>query len=235
MNRCGHMNGKIESSSLEGLLALVHGEIELKKDAYLFQEGDLADGIYYIRSGKIRIGKVTPDGREIAFQIFSQGDFIYEISLYSDSTPYTVHARAIEDSTCAKIKKDDLEENLLLKPNLNVEFMKMMSLHHRKMQSKFRDLILHGKKGALYSTLIRLANSYGVEKEDGILVDLSITNQELANFCGMTREVVNRMLSSLKKDGKLSMKDGKILIHDLNYLREENHCEICPIEICKID
>ncbi|MBS4197171.1 Crp/Fnr family transcriptional regulator [Bacillus sp. FJAT-49870] len=225
----------MKSSDLEGLLTLVHKEIELKKDAYLFQEGDLADGIYYIRSGKIRIGKVTPDGREIAFQIFSEGDFIYEISLYSDTALYAVHARAIEDSVCAKIKKDILEENLLLKPSLNVEFMKMMSLHHKKMQSKFRDLILHGKKGALYSTLIRLANSYGIEKEDGILVDLSLTNQELANFCGMTREVVNRMLSSLKKDAKLSMQDGKILIHDLDYLREENHCEICPIEICKID
>ncbi|MCR2822524.1 Crp/Fnr family transcriptional regulator [Lederbergia panacisoli] len=229
------MNGKIESSNLEGLLTIVHSEIELKKDAYLFQEGDLADGIYFIRSGKVRIGKVTPDGREIAFQIYSKGDFIYEISLYSDPAPYTVHARAIEDSTCAKIKKEDLEENLLLKPSLNVEFMKMMSLHHKKMQSKFRDLILHGKKGALYSTLIRLTNSYGIDQEDGILIDLSLTNQELANFCGMSREVVNRMLGSLKKDGKLSMKDGKLIIHDLDYLKEENHCEICPIEICKID
>ncbi|MBS4202230.1 Crp/Fnr family transcriptional regulator [Bacillus sp. FJAT-49732] len=229
------MNGKVESANLEGLLAIVHHDIELKKDAYLFQEGDLADGIYYIRSGKIRIGKVSPDGREIAFQIFSEGDFIYEISLYADSSPYTVHARAIEDSVCAKIKKDVLEENLLLKPSLNVEFMKMMSLHHKKMQSKFRDLILHGKKGALYSTLIRLTNSYGVEQEGGILIDLSLTNQELANFCGMSREVVNRMLSTLKKDSKLSMQDGKILVHDLEYLREENHCEICPIEICKID
>ncbi|MBW8351994.1 Crp/Fnr family transcriptional regulator [Bacillus sp. IITD106] len=225
----------MKSSDLEGLLTLVHNEIEIKKDAYLFQEGDMADGIYYIRSGKVRIGKVTPDGREIAFQIFSEGDIIYEISLYAEPASYTVHARAIEDSICAKIKKDVLEENLLLKPSLNVEFMKMMSLHHKKMQSKFRDLILHGKKGALYSTLIRLANSYGVEKEDGILVDLSLTNQELANFCGMTREVVNRMLSSLKKEGKLSMHDGKILIHDLDYLKAENHCEICPIEICKID
>ncbi|MBS4219557.1 Crp/Fnr family transcriptional regulator [Bacillus sp. FJAT-49711] len=226
------MNG---NTNLEGLLTIVHSEIELKKDAYLFQEGDPADGIYYIRSGRIRIGKVTPDGREIAFQIYSEGDFIYEISLYSDPASYTVHARAIEDSVCAKIKKDDLEESLLLKPSLNVEFMKMMSLHHKKMQSKFRDLILHGKKGALYSTLIRLTNSYGVEQENGFLIDLSLTNQELANFCGMSREVVNRMLSSLKKDGKLSMKDGKLIIHDLNYLKEENHCEICPIEICKID
>ena len=71
--------------------------------------------------------------------------------------------------------------------------MKRMGVHHQKTQSKFRDLILHGKKGALYSTLIRMTNSYGVHQGDGILIDLSLTNQELANFCGMSREVVNRM------------------------------------------
>ena len=53
-------------------------------------------------------------------------------------------------------------------------------------------------KGALYSTLIRMTNSYGVLKENGILIDLPLTNQELANFCATSRESVNRMLNELK-------------------------------------
>ena len=80
-----------------------------------------------------------------------------------------------------------------------------------------------------------MTNSYGVHKAEGILIDRLFTNQELANFCGMAREVVNRILRVLKKDGKISMIDGKIIIHDLNYLRTEIHCENCPIEICNID
>ena len=80
--------------------------------------------------------------------------------------------------------------------------MKWMGIDQQKTQTKFRDLMLHGKKGALYSTLIRLSNSYGVKKENGVLIDLVLTNQDLANFCGMTREVVNRMLAELKKRGE---------------------------------
>lgn len=76
--------------------------------------------------------------------------------------------------------------------------MKWISEHLRRMQTKFRDLVLHGKKGALYSTLIRMTNSYGVLKENGILIDLPLTNQELANFCATSRESVNRMLNELK-------------------------------------
>lgn len=80
--------------------------------------------------------------------------------------------------------------------------MKWISEHLRRMQTKFRDLVLHGKKGALYSTLIRMTNSYGVLKENGILIDLPLTNQELANFCATSRESVNRMLNELKSKGQ---------------------------------
>ncbi|MBS4178696.1 Crp/Fnr family transcriptional regulator [Lederbergia citrea] len=231
------VNEKIDdySADLKGLLSIAHSEIELKKDTYLFQEGDKADDIYFIHSGKVRIGKLTPDGRELTFRICSEEDFIGEITLFCAPSTYTVHAKVLEDGVCAKIKKEDLEENLLLNPGLNIEFMKRMGIHHHKSQSKFRDLLLHGKKGALYSTLIRMTNSFGVNKEDGILIDLSLTNQELANFCGMSREVVNRMLGALKKDGIISVSDGKILIHDLQFLKKEIHCENCPIEICNID
>ncbi|MCM3112915.1 Crp/Fnr family transcriptional regulator [Lederbergia lenta] len=231
------MNEKIDdySPDLKDLLSIIHSERGLKKGTYLFQEGDQADAIYFIRSGKVRIGKITPDGRELTFRICGKEDFIGEMTLYCAPSKYTVHAKVLEDGICAKIRKEDLEENLLLNPNLNIEFMKMMGIHHQKAQSKFRDLILHGKKGALYSTLIRMTNSYGVSIKDGILIDLPLTNQELANFCGMSREVVNRMLGLLKKDGKVSMQEGKIVIHDLQFLRNEIHCENCPVEICNIE
>ncbi|HEY4552034.1 MAG TPA: Crp/Fnr family transcriptional regulator [Bacillaceae bacterium] len=220
---------------IEGLLSIEHHEKEMKKDAYLFQEGDRADALYLIRSGKVRVGKITPDGRELTFRICHADDFISEITIFCPASVYSVHARALEDGTYAIIRKEDLEEHLILNPGLTVEFLKTMGIHHQKTQSKFRDLILHGKKGALYSTLIRMTNSYGVPKENGILIDQPFTNQELANFCGMSREVVNRLLGELKKDGRLSMGHGKILIHDLEFLKKEIHCENCPIEICNID
>lgn len=99
--------------------------------------------------------------------------------------------------------------------------MKWMSDHFRKTQTKFRDLVLLGKKGALYSTLIRMTNSYGVEKENGTLIDLRLTNQELANFCATTRESVNRMLHDLRVKDIISVQKGYITIHDLGYIKKQ--------------
>ncbi|MDN7242379.1 Crp/Fnr family transcriptional regulator [Planococcus sp. N028] len=223
------------SSELKELLSIRHTIKDYKKDTYLFQDGDAIKGIYLIQTGKVQIGKVTPDGRELTLKICGPNQLVGEVTVFSQDSKYMLDAKAIEDVCCVKIAIKDLEEALLHNAKLAVAFMKWMGIDQQKTQTKFRDLLLHGKKGALYSTLIRLSNSYGVQKKDGVLIDLHLTNQELANFCGMTREVVNRMLSDLKKQEVITVGDGKITLHDIGHLKIEINCENCPISVCKID
>lgn len=110
-----------------------------------------------------------------------------------------------------------------------------MTDHFRKQHTKFRDLVLYGKKGALYSTLIRISNSYGVKVNGGILLDAPITHQELANFSSTSRESVTRELNYLKSKGIISFKGRKIIIHSLDYLKLKINCEGCPASYCVID
>ena len=105
----------------------------------------------------------------------------------------------------------------------------------RKQHSKFRDLVLYGKKGAIYSTLIRFANSYGQQVDDGILISVPLTNQELANYSATARESLNRILSELRRQNVIDILDGRILIHDLEFLKREIQCENCGREICNIE
>ncbi|MDQ0429319.1 CRP/FNR family transcriptional regulator [Planomicrobium stackebrandtii] len=222
-------------TEMKELLTIRHQVKSLKKDNYLFREGDSIGGVFIIRSGKIQIEKVTPNGRELTLKICGPGQMVGEVTIFSEAPKYMLDARAIEDTVCLHISINDLEEALLSNGKLSVAFMKWMGIDQQKTQTKFRDLLLHGKKGALYSTLIRLSNSYGVQTEKGILIDMVLTNQELANFCGMTREVVNRMLNDLKKRELLTMSEGKILLHNIEHLKRETNCENCPIYLCKID
>lgn len=205
------------------------------KGSYLFREGDAIKGIYILRSGKVQISKVTSNGRELTLKICGPRQMVGEVTVFSKGTKYMLDAIALEDVVCQKITIEDLEEALLENAKLAAAFMQWMGIDQQKNQTKFRDLLLHGKKGALYSTLIRLSNSYGIKKDNGILIDMVLTNQELANFCGMTREVVNRMLGELKKQHKISLVDGKLLVHDIPHLKSEINCENCPISFCRID
>ncbi len=176
-----------------------------------------------------------PDGRELTVRMCSEGELLGESSLFSSVPKYMLNAKVIESGEAAVINKDALEDQLSKDSKLALELMKWMSLQHRKSQTKFRDLILHGKKGALYSTLIRLSNSYGVRIREGIQIDVALTNQELANFCGTSREVVNRLLSELRKLGAITIHKGIITIMDLDYLKMEIDCENCPADICNIE
>jgi CRP-like cAMP-binding protein len=220
---------------LTKLFDTVHHIKKIEKGTFLFQEGSAAHELYIVQSGIIQISKIIPDGRELTLRMCSSGDFIGELDLFSPAAKYLLSARVAESGEVAVIMKDVLEDKLASNNELSLEFMKWMSQQYRKTQTKFRDLVLHGKKGALYSTLIRITNSYGKKTNQGIRIELPLTNQELANFCGTSREVVNRLLSDLRKAGIISIDKGSITIHDLDYLKNEIDCEDCSTEICKID
>jgi CRP-like cAMP-binding protein len=220
---------------LTHLFETIHYIKKMEKGSFLFQEGAAAEEMYIIQSGILQISKIIPDGRELTLRMCSGGDFVGELQLFSPSPKYLLSARVIESGEVAVIKRDLFEEKLSQDLPLSFEFIKWMSQQYRKTQTRFRDLVLHGKKGALYSTLIRISNSYGIQTNKGIYIDLPLTNQELANFCGTSREVVNRLLSDLRKSGVISIERGQITIHDLDYLKTEIDCEDCPTEICKVD
>ncbi|MEH7884459.1 Crp/Fnr family transcriptional regulator [Bacillus sp. JJ1609] len=230
-----HAHKVTHSIEIKELLQFADRTIHAKKGSYLFQEGMEAEELYLILGGKVQISKVTQDGRELALRICGENDICGELTLFTDAPKYLLSALILEDAKIAAIRKDVIEKEIFQNPSLAFEFMKWMSDHFRKTQTKFRDLVLNGKKGALFSTLIRMTNSYGVQKDDGILIDLPLTNQELANFCGTSRESTNRILNDLKREEIISIKKGKILVHDVDFLRQEIGCENCPAVYCSID
>lgn len=223
------------SPNMNKLFEKVHRIKNIDKGSFLFEEGNTANELYIIQSGKFQVSKMIPDGRELTIRMCSAGELVGELTLFSPESQHILNARASESGSVAVIQKDRLEEEIAKDSGLALELVKWLSLQHRKSQTRFRDLVLHGKKGALYSTLIRLVNSFGVKTEDGMKIDVSLTNQELANFCGTSREVVNRLLSELRKQDIISIDKGYITIHALHRLKREIDCENCPIEICNIE
>ena len=223
------------SIEITELIKFADRKFKSERDCFLFQEGMKAEELYIIASGKVQISKITSDGRELSLRICGENDICGELTLFTDNPRYLLSAKVLEEGDVYAIKKDVIETEIFQNSKLAFEFMKWMSDHFRKTQTKFRDLVLNGKRGALLSTLIRMTNSYGVHKENEILIDLPLTNQELANFCGTSRESTNRILSDLKRDHIISMKKGKISILDLQYLKNEIGCENCSAVYCSIE
>lgn len=174
-------------------------------------------------------------GRVLSLRLASRGSIIGELPLYEKEPVYIFNAVAQSAAEVYAIEFPVLQSYLEKKPVLAVSLLKIMGAHMRKQHSKFRDLLLYGKKGALYSTLIRLANSYGKEMDGGILISVPLTNQELANYSATARESLNRMLSELRKSDIIEYRGHLIFIKDIDYLKEAIQCENCGREICNIE
>jgi len=207
----------------------------IEKGRYLFQESTPSSELFYILNGKVQISKIVPDGRELTLRLCSGNELIGETILFSELPKHMMNAKMIESGEVISINKEQFEQQIYKNSQLAIDCLSWLSAQHRKTQTMFRDLLLHGKKGALYSTLIRIMNSYGVETENGTIITMAFTNQELANFCGTSREVINRMLADLRKQNVISLDKGFITIHNVDFLRTEIDCENCPIDICRID
>ncbi|WP_440894898.1 Crp/Fnr family transcriptional regulator [Amphibacillus sp. Q70] len=207
----------------------------IQKNTFLFRQGEAVKDLYVIVSGKILLGKTSSEGRELTLRFCGPNDLIGEFINGELPTNYLVDGKITESGEVAVFNQKKLLEEMSDNPNAMIEFLRFANLQHRKNQTKFRDLLLYGKKGALYSTLIRLSNSYGKKVADGILIDIQLTNQEIANFCATSRESVNRMLNALKQKDIIQMHHGRITIQQLDYLKKEINCENCPAVLCTVN
>lgn len=223
------------SHEISELIKASEKTVQYKKGTFLFREGQEAREMYIILSGKVQISKMNAEGKELNLRLCREHDIVGELTLFTVGPRYLFNAKVIEDGEAAAVNIENLEQALFNNSKLAYEFMKWMNDHIRKTITKFRDLVLHGKKGALYSTLIRLSNSYGILKEDGIHISVPLTNQDLANYCGTARESVSRMLGELRDDKIISIDRKRIIIHDLQFLKQEIACENCSVEYCNID
>jgi len=201
--------------------------------SYLFWEGDAADKLYFMKTGRVKITKSSDEGKSFILYMYGQGDLFGQLDPFHDSN-HNFNAEVVEDSVIGIIQQKDLETLLWQHGDLAIEFMKWMGLMHRMTQTKFRDLMMFGKPGALCSTLIRLSNSYGQQNGSQILITKKLTNSELADMIGATRESVNRMLSDLKKLNVVSMDNNNIVIENIDYLKNICQCENCPKDMCRI-
>ena len=171
----------------------------MSKGNKIFLEGERAKEIYYIQSGVISISQESETGKELTIRICGPDSIIGEGSLFCNLVYNSMTAKVLEPSTLYVLSRKSLEHLLEEQPTVMVEYMKWLQTENLKHQSRLRDLVLNGKKGALFSTLIRLSNTYGKPVDnDSIFIDFQLTNTEIANLCATSREMINRMLNDLK-------------------------------------
>ncbi|WP_121611778.1 Crp/Fnr family transcriptional regulator [Mesobacillus foraminis] len=208
---------------------------KVKAGTVLFQEGDSVEAVYLVLSGSISLGRVHMKGKEFIMKIMNSEEILVEYDLFKSFPRYYFSAKTMTDCDILMIKREAFENYLSKDTAVMHSLASWLSTRYLKAQMKCQDLIMNGKKGGLYSILIRFCNSYGVSNEDGILIDLPLTHQELASLTFGTREVIQRMLKELRELDVISYDQMKFTVKNLKYLKKEVDCQSCPLEICGLN
>jgi CRP/FNR family transcriptional regulator, cyclic AMP receptor protein len=200
----------LQENELEQI-AKISMERNYKRSMLLFMEGEPGDAFYYIKSGKVKIFRTYEDGREHIVHIFDEGNVFGEATLFNN-IPYPASASVYEDAVIGIIKNSDLEELVKANSELALKIIKILTKKLIFAQNKIRDLAFNDVFARTATQILKLAKDYGKKTETGIIIDIQLSRQELADMVSTTRETVSRAISRFKKEKSITEEQDKILV-----------------------
>jgi len=162
--------------------------VKLSRGQVLFKEGDAGDQLFVVVDGKLKLGTTSNDGRENLLSILGPGDMFGELSLF-DPGPRTATATAVVDSKLLALANDVLS-----------------------------DLVFADVPGRVAKAIIELGERFGTKKDDGLHVNHELTQEELAQLVGASRETVNKALADFASRGWVKLEPRAVIVIDLDRL-----------------
>jgi CRP/FNR family transcriptional regulator, cyclic AMP receptor protein len=209
--------GALGSGEVDRLLAAATLRA-YEKDQQIFQQGDLADGLYLVATGRVGIRTLSEEGSEIFLNILEGGAVFGEIAAI-DGGARTAGAIAMERSDLLFVDRRTFHGLMLASPALCVSLLTLMCERLRWTSSIIEDAHFRDVKTRLARRLHKLLGEYGVEHDGAMRIKLKVTQEMLARMLGATRESVNKELMTLQRAGILTYSRGYVTVHDGDGLR----------------
>jgi len=191
-----------------------------QKDEQLFAEGDPCKGLYLVASGKIRIFKLSPSGREQILAVEGPGSSFAELPVF-DGGNYPAAASAIEDTEALFISRRDFQNFCREHPDVGLKVIAVVGSRLRRLVGIIEELSFTTVRQRLIAVILRMAQESHTRSKEGIHVELTKSHQDLAAELGTVRELVSRNLGRLQAEGFLDVEGRKIVVKDLAGLKRE--------------
>ena len=177
------------------------------KNAILINEGDTADSLFIVLSGRIKVFASNEAGREIVLSFFGPGEYVGEMSL--DGSPRSASVMTVEPTTCAIVNRASVREFLLAHPDFALNLIEKLIQRVRVTTENVKSLALTD----VYGRLARLLNILAPPGDGERVIPERMTQQEIADRIGASRDMISKLLKDLVAGGYLSVSDRTITLH----------------------
>ena len=195
--------------------------VKIAKGSILFKEGDDGEHLYVIIEGKLKLGTSSGDGRENLLSILGPGEMFGELSLF-DPGPRTSTATAVTDARLLSLSHEKVIPWLKQNPEVSLQLLTRLSQRLRRTNEAVGDLVFSDVPGRVAKALIDLGDRFGKTTPEGLLVNHDLTQEELAQLVGASRETVNKALADFAGRGWLKLDGRSVLIADVDRLSKRS-------------
>jgi CRP-like cAMP-binding protein len=192
--------------------------LSLKRGEVLFNEGDDGNQLYVVTEGKIKLGRTSPDGRENLLAILGPAQMFGELSFF-DPGPRSATATSVTDVTVQSLSHEALMPVLSSHVEVAMALLNQLAGRLRRTNEVVGDLVFSDVPGRVAKALLDLASRFGRKAEDGVHVNHDLTQEELAQLVGASRETVNKALADFASRGWLRLEPRSVVILDLERLQ----------------
>lgn len=186
-------------------------------DQIIFHLGDPAGLLYIITKGKVKISHSSADGQEAVLAILGEGDFFGELALLDDS-PRSATAEAIDLTETLTLHRDDFLSYLDNNPAFTRHVLQILAKRIRHLNKQISDIFFLDLPARLARTLLLLAEQHGKPTREGIVIDLSLTQTDLAEMTGATRVSINKALGRFRRANWVLVEGRQLTILDSDAL-----------------
>jgi CRP/FNR family transcriptional regulator len=191
---------------------------EYHKDGFLFHQGDDAEYVYIIKTGRVRMVTFQADGGERHLYIAERGSIFGEIDCLS-GTPHSTSAIAIVDTTAYRLSYRELEERMHRDWAFNKKMMQLICQKSHIFIKQIFELSSEQAVQRIARTLLNIASQYGKPHKDGIYITIKFTQQDVSHIVNMSRVTVCNAFSLFAENGVLHKTDGHYIIKDMHKLK----------------
>ena len=204
---------------VEGAAALRASLVErnVVKGEVLFAEGEPGDRMYVIVEGKVKLGQTSVDGRESLLAVLGPAEMFGELSLFDPGTR-TSTATALTDAIVLGLGNDQLRPWLAGRPEVAAALLQALARRLRRTNEAMADLVFSDVPGRVAKALMELGEKFGTITPDGLMVTHDMTQEELAQLVGASRETVNKALADFAQRGWIRLVSRQVLILDVERL-----------------
>jgi len=181
---------------------------------------DPPDRIHIVKKGKVRVYRVTPDGKQLTLDIYDKGTILGDMSLLGQEPIPEAFAETLDEAVICTISPQEMRSLVERYPTIGVNIISYLSRRLRDAESELESMAYQRVGQRLARKLVDLSSRFGVKTSRGTLIEARLTQQELAEMIGTTRETLAHTLADFRKRGLLDTEKQQVLIRDAEQLMD---------------